>query len=103
MLFREEEEEELVADAVEDDPPPPLILLVEEVISISLASSMFSSACETPTMRLMVGVGREGDPSTKEKNVSRSRVKRLLLFYDDVGCWNNFFLVFFVRALCLKA
>lgn len=53
-------------------------------------------------MRLMVGVGRERDPSTKEKNVSRSRVKRLLLFYDDVGCWNNFFLVFFV-PLCLKA
>ena len=100
MLLREEEEEELVADAVEDDPPPPLLLLVEEVISISLASSMFSSACETPTMRLMVGVGRERDQQ-REKCLSFS-VKRLLLFYDDVGCWNNFFLVFFV-PLCLKA
>jgi hypothetical protein len=46
--------------------------LVEEVISISLASSMFSSACETPTMRLMVGVGRERDQH-REKCLSVSR------------------------------
>ena len=96
MLFREEEEE-LVADAVEDDPPPPLLLLVEEVISISLASSMFSSACETPTMRLMVGVGRERDQH-REKCLSVS-VKRRLLFCDDVGCWNNFFLFGFFCAV----
>ena len=86
MLFLREEDKELVADAVEDDPPPPLLLLVEEVISISLASSMFSSACETPTMRLMVGVGRERDQH-REKclSVSRKSVVFFFVMMLDVG------------------
>jgi hypothetical protein len=86
MLFLREEDKELVADAVEDDPPPPLLLLAEEVISISLASSMFSSACETPTMRLMVGVGRERDQH-REKclSVSRKSVVFFFVMMLDVG------------------
>jgi hypothetical protein len=83
MLFLREEDKELVADAVEDDPPPPLLLLAEEVISISLASSMFSSACETPTMRLMVGVSRERD-QRREKCLSVSGKRRLL--FCDLWC-----------------
>ena len=73
MLLREEEE--LAADAVDEDDPPPfpreeeLLLLLEEVISISLASSMFSSACETPTMRLMVGEARERDQYEKSSSI----------------------------------
>ena len=48
-------------------------------------------------MRLMVGVGRERD-QRREKCLSVS-VKRLLLFCDDVGCWNNFFLFGFFCAV----
>ena len=48
-------------------------------------------------MRLMVGVGRERDQH-REKCLSVS-VKRRLLFCDDVGCWNNFFLFGFFCAV----
>jgi hypothetical protein len=95
MLFLREEDKELVADAVEDDPPPPLLLLVEEVISISLASSMFSSACETPTMRLMVGVGRERDQQ-REKCLSFSRKVSSSFFVMFGDCCGTIFFWFFL-------
>lgn len=51
-------------------------------------------------MRLMVGVGRERDQQ-REKCLSFS-VKRLLLFYEDVGCWNNFFFGFFCSGIVFE-
>jgi hypothetical protein len=48
--------EEELAEAVEDDEEAarPLLLPDEDIIkSVSFASSMFSSACETPAMRLI--------------------------------------------------